>query len=85
MAVLTMSHSVLEILNYMHGIVRLDVMFVQVIPIAQHAKQVIFFSKMYVIPIALMVNMIITLITSALIAKQNVKHALIILLAKHAT
>ena len=68
----------------MYGIVRLDVMFVQMIPIAQNAKQDISYSKMFALPIALMVNMIIKPITSALIVKQSAKHALIILLAKHA-
>ena len=70
-----MNHLDLEILNCMYGIVKSDVMFVQVIPIAHNANPVIFFSKMYVMHIALMVNTIIILITSALIAKQNAKHA----------
>ena len=75
----------LEISKCMYGIVRLNVMLAQVIPIAQHAKQVIFYSKMYALPIALMVNTIINPITSALIVKQSAKHALIIFLANHAT
>ena len=68
----------------MYGIVRLNVMLAQVIPFAQNAKQDISYSKMFALLIALMVNMIIKPITSALIVKQSAKHALIILLAKHA-
>ena len=80
-----MNHLDLGILNCMHGIVRLDVMLAQVIPIAQHANPVIFYTKINALCIVLMVNTIINLITSALIVKQSAKHALIILLAKHAT